>query len=459
MPTLEELITARCNAYEKINSIREKYNDIDMPDDVMAELTAAANEMSRLKPLIDNREKTKQIFIQFGPGTLNRLNPDTNFAESLQIQRDPNNWVSPRAAAMKTLGVNIPPRNVTHRRNRKTIENFFSPEAIQGFETLLTSNFNRAMNAADANVDAYFKALDRFNSTFKISDPERAGTFTVPEEFWNGILKNLDDMTHVQSMARVMSITAQTLAIRMRLAKASMIGPGEELSDAQTNIENTLRYGKRTITPQFHTGAFRISNALLKDSSINILDYIQSEISIDVAEYMETLFLTGNGVGNNPVGLLHLATAGEGIDSSRDVNLGDNVFTAETLVDVRYALKETYARNAVWMLHRLMLAEIAKLKGSDGHPLWRASMVPNVPDTILGRPMVLNEFMPYSTANDAYGILFGDFSNYWVVFKDLMTMQVQSELYSNTNETGYIYRMRFDAQPMLAEAFVRGKFV
>jgi HK97 family phage major capsid protein len=453
--SLEALITARANAYEKINTIREQWKDKEIPSDVMAELQGAADEMTRLKPLIDNATKSKAIFNQFGPDSVRNDNPDRSF-DSTPAPRNHMTWNSPRANGMRQADVRIPTRTMNRKVKNKYAEPTFDEQATAGFQKLVENNFK--ITGPDPDIDAYYQAHERYNNTYKISDPERAGTFTVPEEFWTGILKNIDDRTYIQSLATVMNISAQSLAVRMRTAKASMIGPGEELSDAQTNIENALRYGKRVLTPKFHTGALRISNALLRDSSINILSYIQEEISIDVSEYLEDLYLKGTGAAG-PVGLLTAATAGEGIDTSRDVNLGSGVFTAETLINCRYALKDTYARNSSWMLHRLMLAAIAQLKGSDGHPLWRASLVPNVPDMLLGRPLIINEFMPYATTADSYGILLGDFSKYWIVFKDLMTMQVQSELYSNTNETGYIYRTRLDAQPILAEAFVRGKFV
>lgn len=459
MPTLEEMITARANAYDKVNAIREKWaTKLDeLPTDVMAELQGAADEMTRLKPLIDNAQKSKDIFAQFGPDFLNKTNPDNSGNVELPMERLNNlSWNSPFTNRLSQFGVKIPSRTAQKKIKNKVQPVIFNEQALTGFEKYMTGDSPN--NRADADIAAYIEANNRYNSTYKIADPERAGTFTVPEEFWAGLLKNVDDQTYIHSLARVMNISAQSLAVRIRLAKASMIGPGDELSDAQTNKENALRYGKRVLTPQYHTGSFRISNALLRDSSINILQYIQSEIGIDISEYLEDLFLNGTGAGG-PVGLLYAATAGEGIDTSRDTNLVPGDFSVDTLINCRYALKDQYARNASWMTHRLNLAKLAKLKSTDGIPLWRASMVPNVPDMLLGRPIIINEFMPSATSTGTYAILFGDYQYYWIVYKDMMSMQVQNELYSNTNETGYIYRVRLDAQPMLAEAFVRGKFL
>ena len=76
--SLEELITARANAYEKINTIREKYNGKEIPSDVVAELQGAADEMTRLKPLIDNAQRSKDIFAQFGPESIQDNNPNRN---------------------------------------------------------------------------------------------------------------------------------------------------------------------------------------------------------------------------------------------------------------------------------------------------------------------------------------------------------------------------------------------
>ena len=93
----------------------------------------------------------------------------------------------------------------------------------------------------------------------------------------------------------------------------------------------------------------------------------------------------------------------------------------------------------------------------NGQYIWRDSVQAGEPDRLLGLPVFMSEYAPSTmTANLYVGIL-GDFSYYWVA--DALDMQVQRlvELYAESNQTGLIGRMESDAQPVLAEAFVRVK--
>jgi HK97 family phage major capsid protein len=79
------------------------------------------------------------------------------------------------------------------------------------------------------------------------------------------------------------------------------------------------------------------------------------------------------------------------------------------------------------------------------------------PDRILNLPVAMSENAPNTMTTGLYVGMLGDFSHYWIA--DALDMQVQrlTELYAETNQTGFIGRMESDGMPVLAEAFVRVK--
>ena len=112
---------------------------------------------------------------------------------------------------------------------------------------------------------------------------------------------------------------------------------------------------------------------------------------------------------------------------------------------------------AEWLFHRDLMKVIAKLVDGDGRYLFRESLRAGEPDTLLGRPINMSEFTPNTNTTGQYIGLLGDFSYYHIV--DALNMQVQrlTELYAESNQTGYIGRAEVDGMPVLEEAFARLK--
>lgn len=453
--TLEQLTTERAEALDFVkqfqNTWKGKEHEIGADDEAtyskaMDSAINAKKEMDRIIKIRDSFSRTDLDLNQpLDQGSQNsgRGNTSHNGDRFAKLNR----WSAKKSNDL----VHVNDRQIYVEEDASDF--FFSQNAKKGFLQLMQS----AGKAETPYTKEYFEAKEKYNTVFRVSDPSRAGDFVMPEEMWSGILKTLDDNVHVQGLATVMNITAESLAIRMRLTKARSINWGSELSSTADNRESSLRYGKRFLKPNYLTMEYLISNALLK-ANFGIESMINQEIGIDNAEFFEQEFLSSDGAGGTPIGLLTAMPVGEGIDTSRDVALGSGVFTEEHLINMAYALKTQYRNNAVWMLHRLRVRDLAKIKGSDGHPLWRPSMIAGMPDTLLGRPMVVNEFMPTATSSTTYGILFGDFKWYWIIYRGSMEFQVLRELEARTNQTAFIGRMQMDAMPMMAEAFVRGQY-
>jgi HK97 family phage major capsid protein len=83
---------------------------------------------------------------------------------------------------------------------------------------------------------------------------------------------------------------------------------------------------------------------------------------------------------------------------------------------------------------------------------------PEDPPTLCGRPYVLSEYAPNDFSTDEYIAIIGDFNYYWIV--DALSsdqIQVLKELYSASNQTGFICRLETDAVPVVANALSRIK--
>jgi HK97 family phage major capsid protein len=111
----------------------------------------------------------------------------------------------------------------------------------------------------------------------------------------------------------------------------------------------------------------------------------------------------------------------------------------------------------VWGFHRDSIRQIRKLKATTNEYLWQPSIQAGEPSTILGRPFFMSEYIPNTFTTGLYVGFVGDVSFYHIA--DALSMEVQRlvELYSETNQTGFIGRLETDGMPVLEEAFVRLK--
>jgi HK97 family phage major capsid protein len=291
-----------------------------------------------------------------------------------------------------------------------------------------------------------------------VSNDERGGYFVTSEAFSSEIVKNVDDSVYIQSLSRVIMVPpgTQSYNIRTRRAKASSFTfEAAENRDMADQFDTSLKYGKRTMTPNWLTGSCIISKELIR-SYPGAEQMVIDELAINASEILEQKYLYGTG-NMQPLGLLTANADGITTDRDTTTTLTAN-FDFDDFVKIKYSLKPKYRRNATWMLHRLMLQNIALLKDGEGQYLWQPSRQIGSPDTILGLPFVESEWMPSALSSDAYFTILGDFQWYYVMWEMSMQLQRLAEMRAYTNEYEYLFRAKVDAQPILEEAFARGIF-
>lgn len=130
---------------------------------------------------------------------------------------------------------------------------------------------------------------------------------------------------------------------------------------------------------------------------------------------------------------------------------GTAAITADELVDLYYALKAPYRKNAVWILNDTTIKLIRKLKTGDGQYLWQPGIKDGEVNTILGRPYFTSPFMPSAEAG-AKTIIFGDLSYYWIGDRQGITFRRLNELYAGKGQVGFMASKRLDGKTVLPEA-------
>lgn len=283
----------------------------------------------------------------------------------------------------------------------------------------------------------------------------QGGFLVTPTQVAQSVIQELDDAVFVRRMATKFTVEkAHSLGCP---AIDDDFGDPEWTSEIRTGSEDSdLDFDRRDLYPHPAARRIKVSNKLLRASSLNPEQIVQQRMIYKMSTVHENGFLNGDGV-NKPLGVF-VADA-NGINTDRDSSNGNGTtnVSVDGLINAVGMLKATYRQGAEWIFHRDLETKIRKLKDGEGNYLWKASIDGTAPNTLLGFPVNLSEFAPNTFTTGKYVAVLGNFKFYYIV--DALDMQIQrlEELYAETNRTGFIIRTETDGMPVLSSAFVRVK--
>lgn len=190
----------------------------------------------------------------------------------------------------------------------------------------------------------------------------------------------------------------------------------------------------------------KVSEELLNDSVFNLESYIAKEFARRIGAKEEEAFFIGDGIGK-PTGIFN-ATGGAQLGVT---TAAATAITVDEVIDLFYALKAPYRKNAIFVMNDATVKAIRKLKDATGQYLWQPSVQAGQPDTILNRPVRTSAYVP-TIAATAKTIAFGDFGYYWVADRQGRAFQRLNELFAATGQVGFKATQRVDGKLILAEA-------
>jgi HK97 family phage major capsid protein len=364
----------------------------------------------------------------------------------------------------KRAGRRTPPgekRASLQRRANETAESFrnrqrrATPEYRRAFETYLCEGMQSLLAKHRRDISA---------------DSDIVGGYLVmPQEFLAKLIKFVDNYVFIREKGTKFTVSsAQSLGAPSLDNDPADADWTSEL--AVGNIDTTMSFGKRELTPHPLAKRIKISNKLLRLASISSTfsaydaaavgsgaeGLVRSRLGYKFAVAEEKAFLLGNGA-QQPLGLF--TASARGIDTSRDVVTGlTNGFTADCFFTAKWSLKAPYQPTAEWLFHRNAMPLIQTLKDANGQYMWKPGIQENEPDILVGKPVNVSEYVPNTFTTGQYVGLYGDLSYYWIADSEQMVIQRLVELYAEANQVGFIARRELDGMPVLAEAFARLKF-
>lgn len=239
------------------------------------------------------------------------------------------------------------------------------------------------------------------------------GGYAVPREIDVLIASQLKEISPIRQLAQVVQVgsAGYRKLVSTGGAASGWVSEtaGRPESDTPEFAEIAPPFGELYANPA-------ASQAMLDDAAFDLEGWLSGEIAMEFARAEGAAFVGGTGV-NQPKGFLAAPTSATG-DAARPfgtlqfVASGDEdgfgINPEGKLIDLVHTLKAGHRQGASWVMNSATLAQIRKLKTTDGAFLWQPGLVEGQPDRLLGYPVVEAEDMP-DVAEGTFPIAFGNF--------------------------------------------------
>jgi len=295
-----------------------------------------------------------------------------------------------------------------------------SDEYKNGMLQALRTNFRQVSNILQEGVDA-------------------DGGYLVPEEYDSRLIDVLTEENIMRSLGHTITTSGEhKINIAATKPAAAWIEEGGALQFSDATFSQILLDAHK-----LHV-AIKVTEELLYDNAFGLENYIIDQFGKALANAEEDAFLNGDGSGK-PTGLF--ATAGGGTVAGTL----SAAIKSDDILDLVYALKRPYRKNASFIMNDKTLAQLRKLKDNTGNYIWNPSVQAGVPDTILNRPYKTSSYVPEIKAGNKC-MAFGDFSYYWVADRQGRSFKRLNELFAMTGQVGFLASQRLDGKLILPEA-------
>lgn len=355
--------------------------------------------------------------------TLKSQRPAVSGEKAEQAEKELKSFNAIARASAIESGKNFVPLSAEGYANYKAAMSGF----IRGGEQKLSADEMKAINVGTATQ----------------------GGFLTSFEMEAGIDRVVHRYSAMRQLARVISIGA---ASYKKLVKTSGTSGGTRGGETSAPVAGTSPGWSEL---EFKPGTFlsdqRITLESLEDSVQDVESDLMEEIGIEFAEMEGQDFISGDGV-NGPRGFQSYTMAANASYAWGKVGFtvsgaaADFAATnpSDKLIDLQHSLKRQYRGNAAWAMNDATLAAIRKFKDGQGNYLWGmtapSNLMAGAVGTLLGHPVVTDDFMPDLAAN-AFPVAFGDFKRAYYVI-DRKGMSILRDPYTAVPYVKFVARRR-----------------
>ncbi|PHM62033.1 phage major capsid protein [Xenorhabdus ishibashii] len=203
-------------------------------------------------------------------------------------------------------------------------------------------------------------------------------------------------------------LRSQSDSLNAEIARYEALSDEERhQAKTQPTSDKLNNNGLRHYTPKMEEVSIKLfpiyaypktTQEIIDFSDVDILGWLTSEIADTFVDTEETDLVSGDG-SKKAKGFLSYPrdTQADKVRTFGTLQkLEATKLEADSLIDLKFLLKNKYRKNAVWVMNSTTAAQVQKLKNGNGDYIWRERLQAGDPDMLLGLPVHYLEFMPDS---------------------------------------------------------------
>jgi len=279
--------------------------------------------------------------------------------------------------------------------------------------------------------------------------------YAVPREIDAMIASHVKEYSPIRQLAQVVQVGTTGYRKLVAVGGTASGWVGETLGRPETNSPEFAEVAPPTGELYANPAA---SQAMLDDAAFDLETWLATEIAMEFARAEGAAFVNGTGI-DQPLGFLSSPTSLSN-DAARPFGTLQYTASGETsglgaapeiqLIDLVHSVKSGLRQGATWVMNAGTLAEVRKLRTSDGAFLWQPSLVESQPDRLLGYPVVEAEDMP-NIASGNTPIAFGNFRAGYLIAERSAT-QILRDPFTNKPFVHFYATKRVGGQVLDSEA-------
>jgi len=289
----------------------------------------------------------------------------------------------------------------------------------------------------------YRKAF--FDYARGLESPEKRAMITttdagavIPTTTFDQIMENIQKATGLVSQIRLLSVPGKMVINQSDLNSAAIWHTeGDEILDSNLPPKH-VELGSFELAKLF---SMSVSTQAMAIAAFEA--YFTTELSRCTQMALSSAIVSGSGLGQ-PTGILN------GVTWTPENSISNAAIGVDELLGALAIMPPNFQQNAVWAMNTTELyAGVASIKDSMGRPLIAIDLRTGLPSTLLGKPIVPDDFLPAKT------IVLCDPKYYFLNFSS--PISILRSIEAGFTKGSIIYRSlcSCDGKVVAPEAFVR----
>lgn len=231
-----------------------------------------------------------------------------------------------------------------------------------------------------------------------------AGGATVPTTFYGQLMEHaIEVATMLAGGATTWTTTSgENIDVPVTVTHPQ----GAQVSEGGVIPQSDPVFGKRTLGSYKYGDLIEVPKELLDDTGVDLQGYLARAAGWAIGNALGEKLITGTGT-SEPAGIVGSSTMGKTAATLTP--------TFDDVIDLFYSVIGPYRNrpSASWVMEDTTASYLRKLKDGNQNYIWQASVIAGTPDTIEGKPVRTDPYMPAMGASTK-PLLFGDLASYVV---------------------------------------------